>query len=80
MEQDWVKILGVFHAAVERAVEGQETYGNWSPSCCKRDLYKEAEEELLDTMVYCALQILKLRHTSDKTSDKPPHPLGETAV
>ena len=77
MEQDWVKILGVFHAAVERAIKGQEVYGNWTPETCRRHLYKEAEEELLDTMVYCALQILKLRHISDKVSDKP---LGETAV
>ena len=62
MEEDWAQLIGVFHAAIERAQEGQKSYGQYNPETDSRNMLDEAIEELLDCIVYCGLQIIKLRH------------------
>jgi len=46
--------------ALIRMEDGQNTYGVFNPGTDKRDLFEWAIEELLDTINYCAMQVLKL--------------------
>lgn len=56
--------MAVMAAAFDRLTAGKRTYGSFSPAMDRRDLRREAEEELLDAIVYCYLALLQLEHTS----------------
>lgn len=62
--EDRRRFLAVAAAAFDRLESGEAVYGAFSPATDRRDLRHEAEEELLDTIVYAYLAILRLRHVS----------------
>ena len=47
--------------ALARMEMGSRKYGAYDPEADTRDLLQEMEDELLDTMNYAAMQILKIR-------------------
>jgi hypothetical protein len=59
-EKDWSKVIGVFSKATTRMQRGAATYGEYDPATDTRDLYQEAQEELLDAMNYLAMEYLRL--------------------
>ena len=48
--------------ALLRMEAGRATYGEFRPDTDGRDLFQEAEEELLDVINYAAMLIDQLRH------------------
>ena len=66
---DWDDVFEVgqiLKKALSRCEQGQKCYGVFRPDEDTRDLLQEAEEELLDTVVYACFQILKLRRVREK--------------
>ena len=59
-KRDWELVLGVFSLAARRMLDGAYDYGEFNPATDKRDLLREAQEELLDAMNYLGMQYLKL--------------------
>jgi hypothetical protein len=53
--------MAVMAAAFGRLRAGKRAYGAFSPATDCRNLRREAEEELLDAIVYAYLALLKLR-------------------
>ena len=51
----------VVESALDRYRMGKKKYGAYDPETDHRDPLCEAEEELLDCMMYCGQQVLKLR-------------------
>lgn len=58
--EDYPRFMATVTAAFDRLTAGRKTYGAFSPATDRRDLRLEAEEELLDAIVYAYLAILKL--------------------
>jgi hypothetical protein len=58
--EDYTRFMAIMAAAFDRLRVGERTYGAFSPATDRRDLLREAEEELLDAIVYAYLAILKL--------------------
>ena len=69
MRKDWELIQKVFKEATFRMLIGSNTYGEFNPATDKRDLLREAQEELLDAMNYLGMQYLKLEEL--KKAKKP---------
>ena len=59
--EDRATFAAVLEEAFARMDRGQKTYGPFRPETDPRDLRREAEEELLDAIVYCYFAILALR-------------------
>jgi len=59
-EPDWARVMGVFAKATTRMQGGAKTYGEFRPATDQRDMYHEAQEEILDAIVYMGMQYLKL--------------------
>jgi len=60
------RFAAVMDRAFERLARGRETYGPFDPATDRRDLRREAEEELLDAIAYCYFSILTLRHGQER--------------
>jgi hypothetical protein len=58
--ESYSRFMSIMAAAFDRLKAGERTYGAFSPATDPRDLCHEAEEELLDAIVYAYLAILKL--------------------
>jgi len=54
-------VRGVLNDALTKYTEGEKKYGELNIMKDPRNFLKEAEEELLDTMVYCAFEIIRIR-------------------
>jgi len=54
-------VRGVLDDALTKYTEGEKEYGRLDVIRDPRNFLKEAEEELLDTMVYCAFEIVRIR-------------------
>jgi len=63
MRDDVEEVQSVFMEAALRMRAGRLQYGEFNPERDTRDLFIQAEEELLDTINYLAMQILKIRAT-----------------
>jgi hypothetical protein len=59
-EPDWARVIKVFAKATTRMQGGAKEYGEYDPATDERDMYHEAQEELLDAIVYLGMQYLKL--------------------
>jgi len=59
-EPDWARVMAVFAKATTRMQGGAKTYGEFRPATDPRDMYHEAQEEILDAIVYLGMQYLKL--------------------
>lgn len=60
-EQVDAEVKGIFEEALRRYKKGEQTYGVFDKDNDPRDLLKEAEEEMLDVMVYMAFEIARAR-------------------
>jgi hypothetical protein len=60
------KVAGVLTMALHRMELGKKKYGEFYPDSDERDLFSEMEEELMDTINYAAMQILKIREMRGK--------------
>lgn len=60
-EQVDAEVKGIFEEAPRRYKKGEQTYGVFDKDNDPRDLLKEAEEEMLDVMVYMAFEIARAR-------------------
>lgn len=58
--EEYPRFMAIMAAAFDRLKAGERTYGPFSPATDRRNLCREAEEELLDAIVYAYLAILKL--------------------
>jgi hypothetical protein len=58
--EDYPRFMATMTAAFDRLKGGRKVYGAFSPATDRRDLPREAEEELLDAIVYAYLAILNL--------------------
>jgi hypothetical protein len=68
--EDYPRFMAVMAATFDRLSAGKRTYGAFSPATDRRDLRHEAEEELLDAIMYTYLAILKLDLTRRSTARK----------
>ncbi len=59
--EDYARFVAVMTEAFDRLKAGERRYGPFSASWDGRDLLQEAEEELLDAIIYCYFAVLKLR-------------------
>ena len=59
-EPDWARVMGVFALATTRMQGGAKTYGEFNPATDTRCMYHEAQEEILDAIVYLGMQYLNL--------------------
>lgn len=59
--EDYALFVAVMTEAFDRIRAGEKAYGPFRPQTDGRDLFREAEEELLDAIAYCFFAILKLR-------------------
>ena len=66
---DWVQLIQVFSKAVDRMKAGSEEYGEYDPATDTRDMYQEAQEEVLDVMVYMGMEYLRLEEMRGRYSD-----------
>ena len=60
-EQVDAEVKGIFEEALRRYKTGEQTYGVFDKDNDPRDLLKEAEEEMLDVIVYMAFEIARAR-------------------
>ncbi len=60
------RFMAVMAAAFDRLTAGRKTYGAFSPATDRRNRPHEAEEELLDAIVYAYLAILKLERAGSR--------------
>lgn len=51
----------IVREACERMIEGEKKYGIYKPGRCKRDLFQDMIEELLDFINYAAMEIMKIK-------------------
>lgn len=51
---------------VKKMSLGRQKYGQFKPNECKRNLYDEMIEELIDTINYAQMQIMKLEEAKKK--------------
>ncbi len=65
-EQIDAEVKGIFEEAFERYKAGEKTYGVFDKEKDPRDFIREAEEELLDTIVYAAFEIARIRALNNK--------------
>lgn len=65
-EQVDAEVKGIFEEALRRYKKGEQTYGVFDKDNDPRDLLKEAEEEMLDVMVYMAFEIARARGLREK--------------
>ena len=63
---DVKRLQVVFDEAVSRAKLGHYRYGEFDPERDYRDLFKEAEEELLDALVYLGFMVMKINRIRKK--------------
>jgi len=56
----------IIQKANTRMTQGALKYGAFNPSQCKRNLFDEMEDELLDVINYACMQIEKLRQLKEK--------------
>lgn len=54
-------IQKVINKALKRSTIGRRLFGAYKPKVDTRNMYEEAEQELLDCINYCVFQIIKLR-------------------
>lgn len=54
-------IQKVINKALKRSTIGRRLFGAYKPKADTRNMYEEAEQELLDCINYCVFQIIKLR-------------------
>ena len=59
--KDIVSLSHIFNDAISKYREGYAKYGAFNPHCDSRDLLTETINELLDSINYLAMQILKLK-------------------
>lgn len=52
----------IMKKALRRMEAGRKKYGSFCPVSDKRDMYSEAEDELLDCINYLCMEIDRLRH------------------
>ena len=45
---------------------GAKTYGEYQPATDQRDMYHEAQEEILDAIVYLGMHYLKLEEMRNR--------------
>ena len=67
LNQEFIKIE---KESYKKMKKGYIRYGYFNPKTCERDLFEEAIEELLDTINYCKMNILKLRRIQSKFKKK----------
>lgn len=58
------EIKAVLGDAFDKYREGEKKYGELDIMLDPRNFLAEAEEELLDTMVYCAAEIIRIRRVN----------------
>ena len=63
---DWARVMGVFAKATTRMQGGAKTYGEYQPATDQRDMYHEAQEEILDAIVYLGMEYLRLEEMRRK--------------
>jgi hypothetical protein len=72
--EDYPRFMATMTAAFDRLKAGEKVYGPFDPAADRRDLLREAEDELLDAIVYAYLAILKLSlRTGLRTATEHPH-------
>lgn len=71
------EIQGILGEAFGRYRGGEKTYGVFDKCTDTRDFFNEAEEELLDMIVYAAFQIAKLRALKEKMANVKPREEGK---
>lgn len=57
---DWARLIKVFSQAVDRMKAGSADYGEYDPRTDTRDMYHEAQEEILDAIVYLGMEYMRL--------------------
>jgi len=65
-DEDYPRFMAVMTAAFDRLKAGQKLYGTFDAATDRRNLPGEAEEELLDAIVYAYLAILKLERAGSR--------------
>ena len=75
LAEDRARLESVVAEAFARLEAGRSVYGSFDAAADPRDLRLEAEEELLDAIVYAYLAILKLRAARKGTEVSPLSPV-----
>ena len=65
---DWARLIQVFSKAVDRMREGAKEYGEYNPETDTRCMLSEAQEELLDAIVYLGMEYERLEKLKEKLS------------
>lgn len=60
------EVKEIFDEALARYKQGAKTYGVFDKYTDPRNFLKEAEEELLDTIIYTTFEIAKIRTLNNK--------------
>jgi hypothetical protein len=64
LAEDYPRFMAIMAAAFDRLTAGEKTYGAFDAETDRRDLRLEAEEELLDAIVYAYFAILRLEQAA----------------
>lgn len=70
MTPDWAKLIQVFSKATDRMRAGAREYGEYNPATDARNMYREAKEELLDSIVYLGMEWIRLDELEKKYRQK----------
>lgn len=76
MSEEDKEVRAIFEAAFARYKLGEARYGVWKKETDKRDLLDEAEQELLDAIVYNSFEISRLRHIKKQLHGRVGAPCG----
>lgn len=55
------ELRDIFRDALLKFEQGEKKYGPFVPETDRRDLFAEAEDELLDALNYIGMHVVKLR-------------------